>query len=236
MVQGPYLAIGVIVLVWALLIVITKFPKVAVERAEGEHLGQKGDFGRLFANRNYVMGVVAQFFYVGAQVGVWSFIIRYAQQAVPGMGEKTAADYLFWSIVGFAAGRFVGTALMGRFRADRLMMIYAVINVILCLVAVAFGRGHLGLYALAATSFFMSIMFPTIFAVALRGLGPLAKLGSSFLIMSNIAGALMPLLMGLISDITGSMAYAMIVPAICFGVIAIFASGAKNVPVANITM
>jgi FHS family L-fucose permease-like MFS transporter len=134
--------------------------------------------------------VAAQFFYVGAQVGVWSYMIRYAQHEVPGMGEKAAAAYLSWSLVGFMAGRFIGTAAMSRVSPSLLMGLFAAINVGLTLVAALVG-GKVGLYALASTSFFMSIMFPTIFAGSLKGLGPLTKTGSSFLVMSIIGGAVL---------------------------------------------
>ena len=109
----------------------------------------------LFRRPRFLFGVTAQFFYVGAQVGVWSYMIRYAQDQMPGTGEKTAAAYLSWSLVGFMAGRFAGTALMSRVDPSRLMALFAAVNVGLTLVAVFVG-GQTGLLALASTSFFMS--------------------------------------------------------------------------------
>ncbi|MBL8269489.1 MAG: MFS transporter, partial [Steroidobacter sp.] len=156
------------------------------------------------------------------QVGVWSFMIRYAQAEVPGMGEKTAASYLTASLVGFMIGRFVGTALMSRVSPTRLMAGFAAINVALTLVAVFVG-GALGLYALAATSIFMSIMFPTIFASSLRNLGPLTEAASSFLVMSIIGGAVLTAVMGAVSD-ASAIHYAILVPTLCFVVIGGFAS------------
>jgi FHS family L-fucose permease-like MFS transporter len=173
-----------------------------------------------------VFGVVAQFFYVGAQVGVWSFMIRYAQQEIPGMGEKTAATYLTWSLVAFMIGRFVGTALMGKVSPAKLMGIYGLCNVALALFAVVVG-GHLGLLALASTSFFMSIMFPTIFANALRGLKELTQIASSLLVMSIIGGAVLTALMGFISD-QSSIRIAMLVPACAFIVVAMFGLSARR--------
>jgi FHS family L-fucose permease-like MFS transporter len=163
--------------------------------------------------------VVAQFFYVGAQVGVWSYMIRYAQESLA-VGERTAADYLTWSIVAFMIGRFVGTALMSRVKPAVLLMAFGAINVALCAVAAA-APGPVGMIALASTSFFMSIMFPTIFASSLKGLGKLTKAGSSLLVMAIIGGAVLTAAMGLVSDIS-SMHVAMVVPAVCFVVVALF--------------
>jgi FHS family L-fucose permease-like MFS transporter len=167
-----------------------------------------------------LFGVAAQFFYVAAQVGVWSFMIRYAGHAV-GMSDREGADILTLSIIGFTIGRFAGTFLMLWVQPERLMAVFAAANVALALVAALVG-GQIGVYALAATSFFMSIMFPTIFASAIRGLGPLTKSGSSFLVMAIIGGALVAPLMGGISD-RSSIQYAMLVPAFCFVVILAFA-------------
>lgn len=222
--QTPYLIIAGVVLLWALLVVITRFPKAA-DRPPADHddfsLSAAQAIAGLFARPRFLFGVAAQFFYVGAQVGVWSFMIRYAQSELPGLGEKDAASWLFWSLVGFMVGRFVGTALMSRVSPTRLMAIFALINVALVGVAVAVG-GVVGLTALAATSAFMSIMFPTIFASSIRGLGPLTKTGSSFLVMSIIGGAVLTAATGALSDAAG-IRMAMIVPGLCFAVVALFA-------------
>jgi FHS family L-fucose permease-like MFS transporter len=153
-------------------------------------------------------------------------MIRYAQDQVPGMGEKTAAAYLSWSLVGFMAGRFTGTALMSKVDPSRLMAAFAAANVGLTLVAITIG-GHLGLLALASTSFFMSIMFPTIFASSLKGLGPLTKTGSSFLVMSIIGGAVLTVVMGAISD-ASAIRFAISVPCVCFAIVGLFAITAKK--------
>ncbi|MGH1558651.1 hypothetical protein ACRAWD_15110 [Caulobacter segnis] len=134
-----------------MLVAVTRFlPQASRLTAEDQHQERvdKPILG-LFARPRFLFGVLAQFFYVGAQVGVWSYMIRYAQDQVPGMGEKTAAAYLSWSLVGFMAGRFTGTALMSRVDPSRLMATFAAINVGLTLVAVTVG-GHLGLLALAS--------------------------------------------------------------------------------------
>ena len=229
-VQTPYLVVAAVVLAWAVLVAITKFPVQAQAAApdDPDRIPMRQAIAALLAKRHFLFGVAAQFFYVGAQVGVWSFMIRYAQTEIPGMGEKTAADYLTASLVGFMIGRFVGTALMSRIRPTKLMGYFAVVNVCLTLTA-AFVGGQVGLYALAATSMFMSIMFPTIFANSLRGLGPLSKAASSFLVMSIIGGAVLTAVMGAVSD-ASSISYAMLVPTACFIVIACFAWSAGRLP------
>lgn len=221
-VQSPYLVIAAIVLTWAALVAITRFPVQArtLSRDDPDHVPMRHAIVALMSKRRLLFGVAAQFFYVGAQVGVWSFMIRYAQAEVPGMGEKIAANYLTASLVGFMIGRFVGTALMNRVEPTRLMAAFAAINVCLTLIAVFVG-GQIGLYALAATSMFMSIMFPTIFANSLRGLGPLTKAASSFLVMSIIGGAAITALMGKLSDAM-AINYAILIPTLCFVVIGWF--------------
>jgi FHS family L-fucose permease-like MFS transporter len=223
-VQIPYLLIALVVLGWAGLIAVTRFPKVATERAT-ETVGTVAEFGMLFRRRAYMLGVVAQFFYVGAQVGVWSYLIRYMGTTV-GADEKTAAGYLMISLAVFMAGRFAGTALMGVVRPALLLALFAAINVVLCIVA-ALAGGWIGVYALVATSFFMSIMFPTIFALSLKDLGDLAKPGASLLVMAIIGGAALTALMGWVSDASGSMLWAMLVPAGCFVAVLGFARTAR---------
>jgi MFS transporter, FHS family, L-fucose permease len=219
-VQGPYLVIGLVVLVWALVVLLVKFPRIATQPASDE-TGSWADYKTLLRNGEFMFGVAAQFFYVGAQVCIWSFLIRYGQEAVPGTGEKTLANYLMGSLVVFMVGRFVATALMGRFRAAWLMWLYALANIALCTYAMLV-PGHTGLLALAATSFFMSLMFPTIFALSIKNLGARAKAGSSLVIMAIIGGAVLTAVMGLVSDLT-SIHSAVGVPLACFAVIALYA-------------
>lgn len=221
-VQTPYLIVATVVLVWAALVAITNFPPQAQAPSplDPHRVSMRQAIRELLARRRFLFGVAAQFFYVGAQVGVWSFMIRYAQAEVPGMGEKAAAGYLTASLVAFMVGRFVGTAMMNRVAPARLMAYFAFINVCLTLVAVVVG-GYVGLYALAATSLFMSIMFPTIFANSLRDLGPLTKTASSFLVMSIIGGAVLTAVMGAVSD-ARAISVAILVPTGCFLVIGWF--------------
>lgn len=220
-VAGPYLAIAAVVALWALLVWWVRFPPLAGGREETERAFRPADFKALFDCPYYLFGVATQFCYVGAQVCIWSYMIRYGQAALPGAGEKTLADYLAASLGAFMVGRFVATALMGRVAPARLMFWYALANIGLCAVAIFWPR-HTGLLALAGTSFFMSLMFPTIFALSLRGLGSLTKAGSSLLIMAIIGGAVVTALMGLVSDLS-AIHWAVSVPLACFVVVAAFA-------------
>jgi len=221
-VQTPYLVLAAVVLTLAAIVALVRFPadanRPAADTEEGSILG---DLPKLLAQPRFVLGVVAQFFYVGAQVGVWSYMIRYAQAEIPGMGEKAAAGVLILSLWALLAGRFIGTALMSFIAPARLMAVYGLVNVGLVLIAVTLG-GRTGLYALAATSFFMSIMFPTIFALAVKGLGPQTKTGAAFVVMAIIGGAVMTPLMGWISHLT-SIQTAMVIPAVCFAVVGAYA-------------
>jgi FHS family L-fucose permease-like MFS transporter len=221
-VQAPYLAIGLFVLAWGVLIGVARFPKAASEGGLAEG-GAFADIRVLLARPRYLFAVAAQFFYVGAQVGVWSFLIRYAEREV-GAPERTAASYLIASLVVFMIGRFAGSALMGRVSPARLMALFGAVNVVLCLVGVL-APGTIGLMALVAASFFMSVMYPTIFALGVKDLGQMTKIGASFLVMSIIGGAVLTAAMGWISDKT-SIAAAMAVPALAFAVVAAFAATA----------
>jgi len=216
-VKLPYLGIGGVVLLWALLVAITRFPPLATRgTAEGERPG----FSGLGAFPHYWFGVIAQFAYVGAQVGVWSFVIRYTVFNSPGTADKFAAYNLLITLTLFFAGRLIGTLLMSRVRPALLLGTFATVDVALC-VAAASASGNVGLYSLMATSFFMSIQFPTIFTISLRGLGERAKAGSSFLVIAIVGGAIIPPLMGLVSD-ASSINVAFFVPAVCFAVVAAF--------------
>ena len=216
----PYSIIALVVVVWAVLLARTPFPPAATEEREVHSLS---DFGALVRRPRYLFGVFAQFAYVGAQVGVWSFMIRYVGVAIPTFAQRKAGLLVAISLGLLIVGRFSGTWLLTRMRGGPLMMIYALIAALLCLIG-AVAVGPVGVVALMSTSFFMSIMFPTIFVLSLRGLGPLTKSGSAFIVMAIIGGAAFTALMGLISDKTHSIANAMFVPAACFGIVALFAA------------
>lgn len=220
-VQMPYLFIGIGVLVWAVLIRLAKFPPIATQPDVEEGVGAASDFAWLLRSPRFLMGVLAQFFYVGAQVGVWSFLIRYVETVLPGTPATTAAGYLTASLIAFLVGRFVGVALMGRVRPLLLLAIFATAAAILCAIAGVVG-GMTGVLALVGSSFFMSILYPTIFAEAVDGLGPRTKAGSALLVMAIVGGAVFPAVMGLVSDAGGSIVGAMLVPAACFLVVLAF--------------
>ncbi|MDZ7281880.1 L-fucose:H+ symporter permease [Sphingomonas sanguinis] len=214
----PYVAIAIVVLLFAVAAALVRFPTGAPGRAEDE--GRSGRFVEVFRQPRLLGAVVAQFFYVGAQVGVWSYTIRYGQANV-GLGERDGADALLLSLALFAAGRFLGSALMGRAAPVKLLALFAGISVVLTGVAGVLG-GWPGLIALVAASFFMSIQFPTIFALGIEGLGPLRRAGASLIVMAIIGGAGLTALMGLVSDHAG-ITSAMLVPTASFLVVTIFA-------------
>jgi FHS family L-fucose permease-like MFS transporter len=218
-VKIPYLIIGAIVIVLILLFIFTHIPDVKEDDSAVESHAPGADFSvSVLKHKHLAWAVVAQFFYVGAQVGVGSFFIRYSK-FVAGMAEKEAA-FLWGSIamVGFMVGRFAGTFFMKFIDPAKLLSIYAGISIILLAVGLT-THGNVALYSVMAVPFFMSIMFPTIFALGIKGLGEETKIASSFLVMSIIGGGIAPLFMGLISDKTSSIQMAYIVPLICFVII-----------------
>ena len=184
-------------------------------------------FRRLLRNKRYVWGVVAQFFYVGAQIGVWSFTIRLVMQEL-GIGEKDASTYYLASIVCFCTARFFFTWLMKFFRPTRLMSVAAAADVVLCLVVILMeGSGMLAVTALILISFFMSLQFPTIYGTSLEGVGDDAKIGASGLIMAILGGAVLTPLQGMVSDAYGvSMSF--VVPLFCFLVVMAYSLSQKR--------
>jgi MFS transporter, FHS family, L-fucose permease len=219
-VQMPYLALGLFVLFWAACVALVRFPDVD-ESKESADESMLQSLGSLRQYKQFWFGVAAQFFYVGAQVGVWSYLIRYTQFNLPGTTEKAASQYLTLSLVLFMLGRFLGTSLMNRYSAAALMSLFAACAGVFCLMGAIWG-GEPGLWAMVIVSFFMSIMFPTIFSLSLRGLGRHTKTGSSMLVMAIVGGAVLTALMGRISDVS-SINTAIVVPCVCFGVIFAFA-------------
>lgn len=210
-VKMPYMIIGLVLLAVALLFIFMKFPSLEVEKEEIEK-----PKGNVFRHSHLKWGVIAQFFYVGGQVCISSFFIRYAKFSAD-MPELEAANYLGLLLMGFMIGRYVGTFLMQYIAANRLLAIYSFINVGLLAIIVLVG-GKISIWALIAVEFFMSIMFPTIFALAIKGLGEETKMASSYLVMSIVGGALFPLAMGRISDVS-NIQWAYLVPLLCFAVV-----------------
>jgi MFS transporter, FHS family, L-fucose permease len=221
-VQTPYLVIAAVVSLWFLLVLLARFPRTEVETLQVKEEHQAPSYKRLFAYRHFRWAAFAQFCYVGAQVGIWSFLIRYSLQTLPELSEKNAANGLTVSLILFMCGRFLGTWLMGKIQGHTLMAYLALINVILMLIAV-FVIGHGGISALILASFGMSIMFPTIFAMGVSDVGNQSSLAASVLIMAIIGGSILTALMGAISD-HSHIRYAFLVPAGCFAVIAFFSA------------
>ena len=223
-VKMPYLILGILVLLVAVLFMVSKLPDVK----EGDDSKSGNNPLKAFRHRHLTWAVVAQFFYVGAQVCVGSFFIKMARTGA-GMDEKTAAQYLGWGYgAAFMLGRFVGTFLMGRFASEKLLSAYALINIVLSAVAI-FGSGIVVVYALIAIAFFMSIMFPTIFSLGIKDVGADTKMASSLIVMSIVGGALLPPVLGVISDATGSIQNGYIVPLLCFVVVFLFATKGHKV-------
>ena len=218
-VQMTYVAIAGIVLLIALLIWRTAMPDIREQDADAS--AGASPARPLLRQRHFVYAVVAQFFYVAAQVGVGAFFINYATEHAAGMTSEHAAYLLSIALFCFLAGRFLGTALMGTIAPARLLTVYAVVNVLLCGLVMA-GQGWASIVGLIAMFFFMSIMFPTIFALGVKDLGAQTKRGASFIIMAIVGGAIMPWFMGRIADASGDTATAFSIPAICFAIVALY--------------
>lgn len=262
-VTNAYMILGLVMLVLFLLIIFTKMPKA---QDDDKTLNLKATFGRLKKNKNYVWGVIAQFFYVGAQIAVWSFIIRYVMQqlnldaVISGLGanpsqeaiigalrnvepvagafynfaeavglnvllprtaEQAGATYYILSLILFVLGRFICTWLMKYIRPVNLLSALTALAVILS-ITVVYASGFAGVYALMGISGCMSLMFPTIYGLGVRGLGEDTKIGGSGMVMAIAGAALLTQVQGILSDQSGSIKFAYWVPAIAFGIIAYY--------------
>lgn len=208
-----YLVIGSIVLGVAFLFFRTALPEIKEEELKENSASGK----RLFQHSHFTWAVVAQFFYVAAQVGMGALFINYCTEKELNITNEKASYFLSASLLLFTIGRFAGTALMRIVRPNILLSIYAFINILLCIVIIRL-PGMISIYSLMATFFFASIMFPTIFALGVKDLGAHTKRGASFIIMSIVGGALVPYVMGTFT----STAVAFSVPLICFVVVLLF--------------
>ena len=223
----PYLVLGVVVLLWAFLIYRTPFPAIAGAQSTNSE-EPRGSYRELLRYPHFLLAVLAQFCYVGAQVGTWSYFIQYVQDYTH-MPEKIAGYFLTGTLAGFGVGRFGSSHWMKVVSASRLMGLFAVANIALVTVGILL-PGWIGLWAIFLTSFFMSLMFPTIFALGIRGLGVNTKSGASLLVMSIIGGAVFTPMMGLVFQKTHSMAFAMIVPLVCYLCVAYYAFWGSKIP------
>ncbi len=224
-----YVVVGIIMAITWILIAITKMPQASEADTD---LDFWPTLRRLLHNRHYTWGVAAQFFYVGAQIGVWSFTIRYTMQelrleeiALPDgkTPEQVAATVYIASLVLFMASRFICTALMHFMTPSNLLTLLSLLAVVFCLLVILVG-GWVGVGALVGISGCMSLMFPTIFGLAVRGLGEDTKLGGAGLIMAILGGAVVTQAQGWVSDTWQSINMAYWVPLICFGIIAYYAA------------
>ncbi|MFY8019714.1 MAG: L-fucose:H+ symporter permease [Bacteroidia bacterium] len=207
-VQMPYIIIGSIVLIVAIVFLLIPLPEIKSKQS------YSGSYYSLFRDSSALrLAMFSQFVYVGAQVGIGSFFIRLSVFQT-GITNKDAAVYLSFALLLFMIGRFIGTFLMSYIHPNRLMLAYASINVILMAMVITL-QGTISVYALVASFFFMSIMFPSIFSDGVKGLGDRAGMASSFIIMTIVGGAIFPLLMGYISD-KSNIPYAFVVPLLSF--------------------
>lgn len=209
----PYIILGFVVLFFAFLISRAKFPE---QEAKAIPVA-KGRFSELKKYPHWYKAIAAQFFYLAAQLGTWSFFIQYVKEN-SGYTNKMAGGFLVGTLAAFMVGRFSSTILMKYIKPTTLMGCYAIANICLVIIGILF-PGWVGIWAIFCTSFFMSVMYPTIFASGVKGLGPNAKLGASFLVMSLIGGAVMTPFMGLIADRYHAIAPAMVIPLFSYFVI-----------------
>ena len=215
----PYIGVGILVLVIIVAFLLAYVPDISAEEENPlEALGQTTV--PLIKRKHFLGGVAAQFLYVAAQVGIMSFVINYVVENVPGTTDKAGTQWFGLGMFIFLIGRLCGSFVVGMAKPQSVLAIYAVINVLLTMVVIL-GLGKISLIALLAIFFFMSIMFPTIFALGIHGLGEHTKIGSSLIVMAIVGGAIAPPLMGRIADLS-NMKMGFIVPLVCFVLIALY--------------
>jgi MFS transporter, FHS family, L-fucose permease len=228
LIRNPYVGLGIFV---ALLLVVIAFVKMPEEAQTKKKLNLWNSIKRICKEEAFVGGVIAQLFYVGAQIMCWTYIYQYAENL--GIDNRSAVNYAYAALIIFLLGRFICVYLLKFIHSGKLLMILGFLAVCCCLGTI-FIQGMGGLYALVLTSFCMSLMFPTIYGIALNGLGDDAKPASAFLVMAIVGGAFMPILQGMILDIGGQgyndtlilgvpeVNFSFLLPLICFGVVALF--------------
>ena len=198
LIRNPYVALGLFVLLLFIIISMIKMPEKVVAEKESD---MWESIKRIYRKEHFVGGVIAQLFYVGAQIMCWTYIYQYAESL--GISNQNAVNYAYTALILFLVGRFLCTFLLRFIPAAKLLMILGM-SAVGCCLGVIFIQGLPGLYALVLTSFCMSLMFPTIYGIALKGLGEDAKPASAFLVMAIVGGAFMPILQGMILDLGGS--------------------------------
>ena len=221
-IRDPYVALGIVVLIVFLIVALKKMPAIAGTGEQGASAPASHSLRRLWHNRHYCEGVLAQMFYVAAQIMVWTFIIQYAARL--GINKATAQNYNIFAMSLALCGRFVATGLMRRVNPRRLLMIFG-IGASLCTLGTILIDGIAGLYCRVAISAFMSLMFPTIYGIALEDVDAQdTALGAAFLVMAIVGGALMPPLQGAVIDLGTILNHPAVnvsfaLPLICFLVV-----------------
>ena len=230
-IRDPYVILGLFIIFMMVLIALVKMP----ERKEAQQDSVANAVRRLFKNPRFVWGVVAQMFYVGAQIMCWTYIYQYAETL--GIDNQSAVSYAYMALGLFLVGRWVGTYLLKYIDSGRLLMYFAFGASLFTLGAI-FIQGYTGLYSLVGISMCMSVMFPTIYGIALIGVGDDAKYGAAFLVMAIVGGAIMPVLQGAMLDIGGTgyddvrilgvpeVNFSFVLPLICFMVVAFYGNKA----------
>jgi len=227
----PYLVLSAVTFVWAVLMLRTRFPHIRDEDHGTAETNAQSGFRQLLKYPHFLKGILAQFFYIGAQVGTWSYFIQYVQDYT-GQPEKVAGYFLTGTLVAFGVGRFSASYFMRFVKPNVLMGCYGLANIALVATGILL-PGWIGLWAVFFTSFFMSLMFPTIFALSIKGLGVNTKIGSSLIVMGIVGGAVFTPLMGLLFEYSKSMATAMTIPLACYVFItwyAFYGSKPKGIP------
>ena len=219
----PYLIIGTVALLLLIAFALSRIPdlKAHEELDDGAARFAEGR-SRLFLRWHFSFGVLTQFLYVAAQTGIFSFFINYSVANIGGLSDQAAGNLQTVAFALFALGRLAGSAVVGWIKPHLALGLYAIVNVVLMAIALSVG-GLIGVGAVMGSFFFMSIMFPTIFALSIDGIGQQTKLGSSILVMSIVGGAIMTPVMGLIADRLG-MRIGFGMPLLCFAFVAAYGS------------
>lgn len=216
-VMGPYVGVACVLILILLLVIFTKMPKAT---DAGTSLDLIPTLKRLYRNKKYFYGVITQFFYVGAQISVWSFTIRYAMKELA-INEERASTYYIISLALFISARFIFTALMKYITPGKLLL-FAAVMASACSVFTMFTHGYVGVISLVFISFFMSLMFPTIYGLTMTGLGSDTKIAGSGHIMAILGGAIITAFQGIVSDQTGIVNYSYVIPLLCFLIVVAF--------------
>lgn len=221
----PYVGVGFLVLLVAIFFIRTPLPEISEkghDQGAEDATSAVQEKESLFQYRHFKLAIVAQFLYVAAQTGVNSFFINYVTEELPTITNQEASLILSFGGMGlFMVGRLSGSFIMRYVKPNVLLAIYAIANSILML-TVIMGLGWVSIVALFVTYFFMSVMFPTIFALGIRDLGRHTKKASSYIVMGVAGGAICPIVMGYIADVTGSMAIGFTIPLVCFAAIGMY--------------